>query len=139
MTSTHEINHKQAPRWSDLLSLQLTLLGSLAGCYGGYYLFFYIWDRGPFLPAVIGLCAGLGVIILTRRGGLSVGFITAFAALIMQLIAHHETRPIGMTDFLTFLGKLPFNLHPWILLAHLPGLLLAAGISGLLPRLWKKR
>lgn len=139
MTAPEQTQSKRLPRWRDLLALPLALLGSLTGCFVGARLFFYIWDRGPFIPGVVGLCTGLTVLLLTRRGGFGAGLIPALATTIMQLILHHQARPIGLNDFYTFLYKLSQNLTLNIVMDHAIGILLAGGIAGLLPLLWKKR
>lgn len=139
MTAPEQVQPRRVPAWRDLLALPLALLGSLAGCFVGARLFMYIWDKGPFVPSIVGLCVGLIVLALTRRGGLSVGVIPALAAALMQLILHHQVRPYGVGDFYVFLSKLSQNLTPEIILAHAIGILLAGGLAGALPLLWKKK
>lgn len=139
MTATQQTQPGHMPSWRDLLALPLALLGSLAGCFVGARLFLVVWDRGPFVPAIIGACIGVAVLILTRRGGMVVALIPALAATMMQLILHHQVRPYGVGDFYDFLEKLIHNITPAILFAHAAGIVLAAGLPGLAPLLWKKR
>ncbi len=136
MVETKSKNH---PLWRDLVSLQLALVGSVAGCYAGSYLFFMIWDRGPFVPGIVGLCAGICVLILTRRGGISVALVAMIAALLMQLSLNYETRPYGFGTFGQFVIKLMHNITPRLFLDHAIGLVLAGALAGLLPRMWKRK
>jgi hypothetical protein len=139
MTAPEESHRKPLPVWRDLLALPLSLLGSLAGCMAGARLFYYIWDQGPFVPGVVGLCVGLAVLILTRRGGTGVAVIAAAASTIMQLVLHHDVRPWGTGDFYEFLSKFIPNVTPATLAAHALGVALAGGLAGALPLLWKKK
>lgn len=139
MTVSEESHRKPLPQWRDLLALPLSLVGSLAGCMAGARLFYYIWDKGPFVPGVVGLCVGLAVLILTRRGGMSVGVVAAVASTIMQLVLHHDVRPWGTGDFYAFLDKFIPNVTPGMLAAHAVGIALAGGLAGGLPLLWKKK